>query len=107
MLQKQPIIIKKQESTVEQMKISPNHGREGNVFESTEQQKNYKIEAKQGRKWAEVAKTPTSSKIQNPRLANGKFPGDVIRPSRRILCTRKKLKALTAYRVDPTSWQSF
>ena len=82
MSQKQPIIIKKQESTVEQMKISPNHGREGNVFESTEQQnqKNYKIEAKQGRKWAEVAKTPTASKIQNPRPANGKFPGDVYPP---------------------------
>ena len=77
MSQKQPIIIKKQESTVEQMKISPNHGREGNVSESTEQQtqKNHKIEAKQGRKWAEVAKTPTASKIQNPRPANGKFPG--------------------------------
>ena len=82
MSQKQPIIIKKQESTVEQMKISPNHGREGYVFESTEQQtqKNNKIEAKQGRKWAEVAKTPTASKIQNPRPANGKFPGDVYPP---------------------------
>ena len=55
MSRKQPIIIKKHESTIEQMKISPNHGREGNVFESTKQQtqKNYKIEAKQGRKWVQ------------------------------------------------------
>ena len=109
MSQTQPIIIKKQESTVEQMKISPNHGGEGNVFESTEQQtqKNHNRKAKQGRKWAEVAKTPTASKIQNPRPANGKFPGDVYPPITPHTVHKKETESLTANRVDPTSWQSF
>ena len=44
-------------------------------------------------------------KIHVRRMVNSQVTS--IRPSRHILYTRKKRKALTANRVDPTSWQSF
>jgi len=88
-MQQQSIVITHEESgnsrTIEQIEIHPKLRDGKHVFETRklQTQQKYRFDAAQAkmeRNWVEVARTPTASKIQNPRPADGEFPGDVYPP---------------------------